>query len=157
MTILSGAGEADFLYLQREGGFTQGNLSGHLTRLEHAGYLSIEKRFKGKMPLTVCSLTGKGKAAFSRYSQSMLGILKSRDRSSASDLDLLKARRAKCKRRWDCVVSGREVFIPYIDPAVRGRCGPVSEIGVSRPVCHGGKKGTNLMFPLSLKMAPDCL
>ncbi|HWQ53092.1 MAG TPA: transcriptional regulator [Bryobacteraceae bacterium] len=77
MTILSGAGEADFLYLQREGGFTQGNLSGHLTRLEQAGYLSIEKRFKGKVPLTVCSLTGKGKAAFSRYSQSMLGILKS--------------------------------------------------------------------------------
>jgi DNA-binding MarR family transcriptional regulator len=77
MTILRGAGEADFLYLQREGGFTQGNLSGHLTKLEEAGYVAIEKTFKGKVPLTVCSLTEKGKAAFSRYSQSMLGILKS--------------------------------------------------------------------------------
>jgi DNA-binding transcriptional ArsR family regulator len=77
MLILNGAGEADFLYLQREGGFTQGNLSGHLTKLEEAGYVAIEKKFKGKVPLTVCSLTGKGKAALSEYSQRMLGVLKS--------------------------------------------------------------------------------
>jgi DNA-binding transcriptional ArsR family regulator len=76
--ILDGVGEADFLYLQREGGFTQGNLSGHLAKLEEAGYVEIEKKYKGKVPLTVCSLTGKGKAAFSNYSQRMLGILKRR-------------------------------------------------------------------------------
>ena len=75
MLILAGAGEADFLYLQREGGFTQGNLSGHLAKLEEAGYVEIEKKFKGKMPLTVCSLTGKGKAALSKYSRHMVGIL----------------------------------------------------------------------------------
>jgi DNA-binding MarR family transcriptional regulator len=77
MLILGGVGEADFLYLQREGGFTQGNLSGHLAKLEEAGYIAIEKTFKGKVPLTVCSLTGKGKAAFSNYSRSMLGVLQS--------------------------------------------------------------------------------
>ena len=77
MLILEGVSEADFLYLQREGGFTQGNLSGHLARLEEAGYVAIEKKFKGKVPLTVCRLTGKGKAAFSGYSQSMLRILQS--------------------------------------------------------------------------------
>ncbi len=82
MMILGGVGEADFLYLQREGGFTQGNLSGHLGRLEEAGYVEIEKKFKGKVPLTVCRLTDKGKAAFSRYSQTMLGILQSNERSS---------------------------------------------------------------------------
>ncbi|MEN6534656.1 MAG: transcriptional regulator [Bryobacteraceae bacterium] len=77
MMILGGVGEADFLYLQREGGFTQGNLSGHLARLEEAGYVEIEKKFKGKVPLTVCRLTEKGKAAFSGYSKSMLRILQS--------------------------------------------------------------------------------
>jgi DNA-binding transcriptional ArsR family regulator len=82
MLILNGAGEADFLYLQREGGFTQGNLSGHLAKLEEAGYVAIEKKFKGKVPLTVCSLTGKGKAALSEYSQRMLGVLKSNGPSS---------------------------------------------------------------------------
>jgi DNA-binding MarR family transcriptional regulator len=75
MMILYGAGEADFLYLQREGGFTQGNLSGHLAKLEDAGYVEIEKKFKGKVPLTVCRLTGKGKAAFTGYAQKMRGIL----------------------------------------------------------------------------------
>jgi DNA-binding transcriptional ArsR family regulator len=77
MLILYGVSEADFLYLQREGGFTQGNLSGHLAKLEEAGYVEIEKKFKGKVPLTVCRLTGQGKAAFSGYSQRMLGLLKS--------------------------------------------------------------------------------
>ncbi len=76
MLILDGVSEADFLYLQREGGFTQGNLSGHLAKLEEAGYVEIEKKFKGKVPLTVCSLTGAGKTAFSGYSQRMLGLLK---------------------------------------------------------------------------------
>jgi DNA-binding MarR family transcriptional regulator len=77
MLILGGVGEADFLYLQREGGFTQGNLSGHLARLEEAGYIAIEKTFRGKVPLTVCSLTGKGKAALSKYSRDMLEALQS--------------------------------------------------------------------------------
>jgi DNA-binding transcriptional ArsR family regulator len=75
MLILDGVGEADFLYLQREGGFTQGNLSGHLTKLEEAGYVEIDKKFKGKVPLTVCRLTGKGQAAFSGYSRRMLDLL----------------------------------------------------------------------------------
>jgi DNA-binding transcriptional ArsR family regulator len=75
MLILGGVGEADFLYLQREGGFTQGNLSGHLAKLEEAGYVAIEKKFKGKVPLTVCSLTGRGKAAFDEYSNCMVGLL----------------------------------------------------------------------------------
>jgi DNA-binding transcriptional ArsR family regulator len=76
LLILDGAGEADFLYLQREGGFTQGNLSGHLTKLEEAGYVAIEKTFKGKVPLTVCRLTATGKTALSEYTQRMRGILK---------------------------------------------------------------------------------
>jgi DNA-binding transcriptional ArsR family regulator len=56
--------------------FTQGNLSGHLAKLEEAGYVAIEKKFKGKVPLTVCSLTGQGKAALAEYLARMRGILK---------------------------------------------------------------------------------
>jgi DNA-binding transcriptional ArsR family regulator len=43
-------GVADFLYIQRECGLTQGNLSSHLARLENAGYVEIKKTFKGKYP-----------------------------------------------------------------------------------------------------------
>ena len=77
LLILEGVGEADFLYLQREGGFTQGNLSGHLTKLEEVGYVAIEKSFKGKVPLTVCRLTTAGKNALREYSERMQAILKS--------------------------------------------------------------------------------
>ena len=67
MTVLYAVTEADFLYLQRECGLTQGNLSSHLAKLEEARYVLIEKMFKGKYPLTVCSLTRKGRDAFEEY------------------------------------------------------------------------------------------
>jgi DNA-binding transcriptional ArsR family regulator len=75
LLILQAVGEADFLYLQRDGDFTQGNLSTHLTRLEAAGYVEIEKKFKGKVPLTVCRLTAAGENALMEYSRRMMGIL----------------------------------------------------------------------------------
>jgi DNA-binding MarR family transcriptional regulator len=80
LMILQGTGEADFLYLLREGGFTQGNLSGHLLKLEEAGYVKIEKNFKGKRPLTVCRLTPKGDAALSNYSQRLVRALQGQQR-----------------------------------------------------------------------------
>lgn len=67
MTLLYAIPEADFLYLQRECGLTQGNLSSHLSRLEESGYVLIEKTFKGKYPLTICSLTVKGRETFKAY------------------------------------------------------------------------------------------
>jgi DNA-binding HxlR family transcriptional regulator len=71
MVTLFAVDEADFLYLQRECGLTQGNLSSHLTKLEEAKYLLIEKTFKGKYPLTICSLTKKGRTAFEEYVRKM--------------------------------------------------------------------------------------
>jgi DNA-binding transcriptional ArsR family regulator len=76
MMVLHGVGEADFLYLQRECGLTQGNLSSHLAKLEEAGYVEIEKKFKGKLPLTVCRLSAKGRDAFTGYSETLIGALK---------------------------------------------------------------------------------
>ena len=59
--------EADFLYLQRQTELTKGNLSSHLAKLEEAGYVEIEKTFRGKIPFTQCRLTKKGRAAFETY------------------------------------------------------------------------------------------
>jgi DNA-binding MarR family transcriptional regulator len=67
MTVLYAVPEADFLYLQRECGLTQGNLSSHLAKLEGTGYVLIEKTFKGKYPLTICRLSHKGREAFEAY------------------------------------------------------------------------------------------
>lgn len=67
VTVLYAVTQADFLYLQRECGLTQGNLSSHLLKLEDAKYVLIEKTFKGKYPLTICSLTPRGREAFAAY------------------------------------------------------------------------------------------
>ncbi len=67
MTILYSLESADFLYLLRETALSKGNLSSHLSKLEAAGYVAIEKTFRGKLPLTICSLTPEGRTAFRRY------------------------------------------------------------------------------------------
>ena len=75
VTILSTVESADFLFLQRETGLTKGNLSAHLSKLEVAGYVSIKKTFKGKLPLTVCKLTDAGQQAFDGYRQQMQNFI----------------------------------------------------------------------------------
>ena len=67
--------EADFLYLQKQTGLTKGNLSSHLAKLEDAGYVEIEKGYRGKIPMTVCSLTKQGRASFRAYETAMRGAL----------------------------------------------------------------------------------
>lgn len=67
LTILSAVESADFLYLQRETSLTKGNLSSHLSKLENAEYISIEKTYRGKIPLTICKLSSKGRKAFLDY------------------------------------------------------------------------------------------
>ena len=67
LAILSAVESADFLYLQRETGLTKGNLSVHLSKLEEAGYVNIEKTYRGKVPLTLCRMTDPGRNAFETY------------------------------------------------------------------------------------------
>ena len=71
MSALSACVQADFLFLQRLTGLTNGNLSGHLSKLEEAGLVQIEKRFVGKTPNTVASLTTQGQAAIEQHWQQL--------------------------------------------------------------------------------------
>jgi DNA-binding transcriptional ArsR family regulator len=75
VALLAGVKEADFLWLLGESGLTKGNLSGHLSRLEDAKYVEIEKTYRGKVPLTLLRLTKAGKAAFDAYRKEMNGLL----------------------------------------------------------------------------------
>ncbi len=67
VTLLSAVKECDFLYLLNETEMNKGNLSGHLARLEKAGYVEIEKTYRGKVPQTLLRLTPAGRAAFDAY------------------------------------------------------------------------------------------
>ena len=75
VTILYAVESADFTYLLNETGLTKGNLSTHLTRLEQAGYIKIEKTFRGKIPQTICRLTNDGRAAFEGYRAQLKRII----------------------------------------------------------------------------------
>lgn len=66
---------ADFLFLMRQTGMTQGNLSSHLSKLEQAGYIEVEKKFVGKKPRTMIRATGVGREAFEAYRRDMETIL----------------------------------------------------------------------------------
>jgi DNA-binding MarR family transcriptional regulator len=74
--------EADFLYLQNQTDLTKGNLSSHLAKLEEAEYVEIEKTYRGKIPMTVCSLTKKGRASFRAYETAMRDALSESPRTA---------------------------------------------------------------------------
>ena len=67
LTVLTSVKDADFVFLQRTTGLTKGNLSSHLTKLEEAGLVEIEKRFVRKKPNTSVALTAVGKQRIARH------------------------------------------------------------------------------------------
>lgn len=62
---------ADFTFLMRQTGLTWGNLSSHMSKLEAAGYIEVEKEFVKKKPRTMLRLTKQGREAFHEYRKRM--------------------------------------------------------------------------------------
>lgn len=75
LTYLYVVDSADYVFLMRLTGLTWGNLSTHLAKLEEAGYITINKTFKGKKPHSTISLTREGRSAFREYKQSIQQVL----------------------------------------------------------------------------------
>ncbi len=75
MSLLVSLQKAEFTYIKEKTEATAGNLSVQLTKLEEAGYLKIEKGFKGKMPQTTCLITKKGIEAFEKYVEDLKDYL----------------------------------------------------------------------------------
>ncbi|MBA4386117.1 MAG: ArsR family transcriptional regulator [Anaerolinea sp.] len=65
---------ADYTFVMNQTGLSWGNLSAHLSKLEEASYLHIEKSFKGKRPLTTLWLTDQGREAFKSYTKKMKAL-----------------------------------------------------------------------------------
>ena len=75
VSYLSVVESADFLFLQSHTGLTAGNLSSHLSKLETAGYVDIQKSFVGKKQHTKLNLTASGREAFEDYRRRMKALL----------------------------------------------------------------------------------
>jgi DNA-binding MarR family transcriptional regulator len=67
VAALAVSAELGFNELKSMLDLTDGNLSTHARTLEEAGYLVIEKSFRGRRPYTAMRLTAKGRRAFERY------------------------------------------------------------------------------------------
>ena len=77
MMILDGLEQADFNFLVTTLSLTRGNLSRHIEKLESAGYLTVERSFKGKVRNTSYQLTQKGSKALAQYWENIDAIRKS--------------------------------------------------------------------------------
>ena len=75
LTYLYVVESIDFVYLKRVTELSWGNLSRHLTKLEAAGYVELEKTFKNKKPHTMIRLTDQGRAAFRAYKAGLQEVL----------------------------------------------------------------------------------
>lgn len=56
-------------------GLTDGNLSAHSRTLDEAGYVVVEKSFRGRRPHTAMRLTVKGRKAFEHYLKMLRQII----------------------------------------------------------------------------------
>lgn len=75
MSLLISADEAEFPYIKEQTGATAGNLSVQIDKLSTAGYIEIEKTFKGKRPCTICRIAQKGRQAFEQYVEALRDYL----------------------------------------------------------------------------------
>lgn len=74
LAILNGAEEVDFRFLSAASGLTKGNLSRQSATLAEAGYITIRKYYRGRIPATGYRITEEGRAALRAYWQTLAAL-----------------------------------------------------------------------------------
>lgn len=77
LSILAGAESVEFRFIEQLSGLSKGNLSSHMSKLEGAGLIAVDKAFRGKVPVTTLQLTTAGRAALDNYRASMASVVAS--------------------------------------------------------------------------------
>ena len=75
LSVLISVKNANFTFLKKITGASDGNLSTHLTKLETSGYISIKKKFVGKKPQTICTITKKGENSLIKHLEQLEQII----------------------------------------------------------------------------------
>jgi len=76
LVTLDPGGQMDFIYMRDLLKLTDGNLGAHLSKLEEAGYVKIEKTFVARKPRTFISAADKGRDAFAEHIAALKQIIK---------------------------------------------------------------------------------
>jgi len=79
ISILIASREADFVYLREQTGATSGNLSIQIEKLREAGYITVIKSFRGRMPRTTCKISDLGIESFEKYVNALKGYISNKD------------------------------------------------------------------------------
>lgn len=82
VSALAANDKLSFTELKRLLATTDGNISVHARKLEDAGYLTCEKSFSGRTPLTEYKLTAAGRKALDRYLDHMEALIKAMKRTA---------------------------------------------------------------------------
>lgn len=75
VAVLTRVDEAEFTCLRDQVNTTDGNLGGHLRKLENVGYVRVEKSFENRKPVSRYRLTGEGREAFEEYRERLERLL----------------------------------------------------------------------------------
>ncbi len=75
VSILMNVDAADFTYIKEQTEATAGNLSVQISKLKDAGYIEVEKKFKGNYPQTRCLITPLGRERFEAYVNDLKGYI----------------------------------------------------------------------------------
>jgi DNA-binding HxlR family transcriptional regulator len=87
LTITAEAQRADFGYLREALNLTAGNLSRHLTVLEEAGLIQVEKGYEGRKPRTRVRITRQGRAALATEIATLTELLHRHQRTARNQPD----------------------------------------------------------------------
>lgn len=85
LAITSRSRQADFGYLRETLGLTSGNLSTHLTVLEDAGLVRVDKGYEGRRPRTWVSITRRGRAALAAEMRALTRLVREHDAGQDSE------------------------------------------------------------------------
>jgi DNA-binding MarR family transcriptional regulator len=75
MSVLMSTESAEFTYIKDQTGATAGNLSIQITKLREAGYITVNKKFRGNYPQTLCRITPLGREKFETYVKNLSDYL----------------------------------------------------------------------------------
>lgn len=82
LTIAAEAQRVEFGYLRETLGLTAGNLSRHITVLEEAGLVEVQKGYDGKRPRTWVRINGAGRSALAKEMSALRELVARQDRQA---------------------------------------------------------------------------
>jgi DNA-binding MarR family transcriptional regulator len=75
LAALAAEPRLEFVWLRKATHLTDGNLATHTRRLETAGFVTIEKSFRHRKPVTHVKLTTVGRDALEKHARELLAVL----------------------------------------------------------------------------------